>query len=281
MIAGVGGEVPLHARHAEIAGQNLLDVRIADATRPLEEPAVAGHRDQTRERLQVVAVELGIRGRKLPEPCRHGRLRHGVHHEVDHAIEPRRAAQVLGDADQAVLGVLAGAEEAGRTEHAGRERQVAGDRRLRRREADFVAQHLHHPALVEVGIGELRGQDEIRIEIGAGVVRRVQPRASVRVESIGEQQRSRIGMSQATRCNSRLVAATVCSNCTPLARARSIAAAGAAPMTVDLLDGVPVGAKQQNRRTTRAGKPRVSTHAWKSNAVHPRYVAARARSPAA
>ena len=91
----------------------------------------SGHGHEANERLQVVAVELGVRGRQLPEARRHGRLRHRVRGEVDHAIEPRRAPEVLGDADEAVLRVLAGAKEAGRTEHAGRERQVARDGRLR------------------------------------------------------------------------------------------------------------------------------------------------------
>ena len=113
-VAGVGGEVPLHAGHAEVAGQHLVDVGIADAAGPLEKARVAGHRDETDERLQVVAVELGIRGGQHPEARRDGSLRHRVHGQVDHAIEPRRAAQVLGDADEAVLRVLAGAKKAGR-----------------------------------------------------------------------------------------------------------------------------------------------------------------------
>ena len=158
--------------------------------------AVVGHRDETGERLQVVAVELGIRSGKHPEARRDGSLRHRVHGEVDHAIEPRRAAQVLGDADEAILRVLAGAKKAGGTELTGRERQVAGDRGLRRGVADFVAQHLQHPALVQVGVSELRGQDEIRIEIGAGVMRRVHPLAPIRLETIREERGSGISMSE-------------------------------------------------------------------------------------
>ncbi len=166
-IPGVGGEVPLHAGDAEVARQHLLYVSVPDAACPLEKSPVPCHRDKAHERLQVVAVKLGVRGGKLPEARRHGCLRHRVRREIDHAMEPGRASQVLGHADEAVLRVLAGAEEAGWARRAGREGQVAGDRRLGRREADFVSQHLEHPSFVQVGVGELRSQHEIRIEIGA------------------------------------------------------------------------------------------------------------------
>ena len=42
--------------------------------------------------------------------------------------------------------------------------------------AHLVAQHLQHPAAIQRGIGELRRENQVRVEIGAGVVRRVDPR---------------------------------------------------------------------------------------------------------
>ena len=216
------------------------------------------------ERLQVVAVELGVRGRQLPEARRHGRLRHRVRREVDHAIEPRRASEVLGDADEAVLRVLAGAEEAGRTELAGRERQVAGDRRLGRREADFVSQHLEHPSFVEVGVGELRGQDEIGIEIGAGVVRRVDPRARDPRRLDREERRSRIGMGepgvqQSPRRGHCLL------ELDPVGAGAFDCGRRGWGDRRRLTDGVAIGAKQDHRRQTQGDK-QARTHFRKSNA---------------
>ena len=49
--------------------------------------------------------------------------------------------------------------------------RLPGTERLRRGVAHLVAQHLEQPPAIEIGIGELRGQDQIRIEIGARVVR--------------------------------------------------------------------------------------------------------------
>ena len=111
-VARVRREVPLAARHAVAAGQHLVDVRVGDAAAPFEEAIVAGHQRQPRQHLQVVAVELGVGGRQLAESRVDRRRRHGVGDHVHHPGVPRRPAQVLGDGDQPVLGVLAGAKQA-------------------------------------------------------------------------------------------------------------------------------------------------------------------------
>lgn len=102
-----------------------------------------------------------------------GRLLHGVGHHVDHAGGPGSAAEILGDGDEAVLGVLAGAEKAGRAEFAGHEIEVGRNGTIDVCVADFVAKHLHHAAVIERRIGEARRDDQVRVKIGAGVVGRV------------------------------------------------------------------------------------------------------------
>ena len=196
-------EVPLAARYASVAGQDLFHVGVGNAARPRDESRVAGHRLQSDQGLQVVAVQLGIAGRQLAETGSHRSAVHRVRHHVGHAIEPGRAAEILGYREQSVLGIFTRSEQTRRTEYAGAHFQVGGNRLLNGGVANLVSQHLEQPALVQVGSGQLRGQDEIGIQVGARVVRRVQAGdGSVRqahrtgADQIGQQQSPRVGVCQ-------------------------------------------------------------------------------------
>ena len=193
-LAGVRGEVPLGRRHAEVAGQHLLDIGIADATRPCQVARVAGHRRQADQHLQEVAVQFAVGCRKPTPPGLDGRPVHRVGDHVGHAIEPRRTAEQLGHGDQAVLGVFAGAEQAGRAQRAGGEVAVARHRAVDGRVAHLVAQHLHHPAVVERRIGEARREDQVRVEVGGEVVRCGD--ACRAVDAVRHQCGSRVGVAQ-------------------------------------------------------------------------------------
>ena len=195
-LAGVRLKVPLVARNATAAGEDFFDIGVADPPGPVEEPLVAGHRGDPDQRLEIVAVGLGVGGGERPEPRRHRRVGHRVRDHVDHAIEPWRAAEVLGDGNQAVFRVLGGAEETRRADLAIREREIGRNRSLDRGVAHVVPQHLHQAAVIEVRVRELRGQDQIGIQIGARVVRRVDPLLAVGDGAIRQQQRLRIRMLQ-------------------------------------------------------------------------------------
>ncbi len=52
-------EVPGIAGQAVVRGQDLLDVGVADALGPFQEPAVAGHGREADQGLEHVAVQLG------------------------------------------------------------------------------------------------------------------------------------------------------------------------------------------------------------------------------
>ena len=62
---------------------------------------------------------------------------------------------------------------------------------------------MQHAAVIQVRIGQVRGQDEVRVEVGAGVVRSVEARGVARLEAlqvagntVGEEQRLSVGVRQ-------------------------------------------------------------------------------------
>jgi hypothetical protein len=112
----VRGEIPFHAGHTEVPRQHFLDVGVADTARPLQKSFVTRHGDEADQRLQVIAVEFGIRRWKEAKARLHGSLCHGVGDHVHHAVEPRRPPEILGDGYQPVFRVFTGAEETRRAE---------------------------------------------------------------------------------------------------------------------------------------------------------------------
>ena len=167
-------EVPGVAGQAVVAREDLLHVGVTDPLRPLQEAAVAGHGGEAHEGLQHVAVELRARVRQLAERALDGRVLHEGRRHVRHPVEPGRTAEQLGDREQAVLRVLGRAEETGRPELARLELEVAGDAVAGVGVFDLAAQHVAQAPVVQRAVGEEGGGHEVRIVVGAGVVRRVE-----------------------------------------------------------------------------------------------------------
>ena len=193
------GEVPGVPGEAVVARQHLEDVRVAQPLRPFQEAALAGHGRQPHQRLQHVAVQLRALVGQGPEIARHRRALHEGRGHVGHAIEPRRAAEQLGDGEQPVLGVLGRPEQARRAELPGLQLEVGRDAVGRRRVADLVSQHVAHPSLVDGAVGEEGRGHEVRIVVGPGVVGRVEVAravggASVAGKVVGQQQRALVGV---------------------------------------------------------------------------------------
>jgi hypothetical protein len=77
---------------------------------PLAIARIGGRGHQPRQHLQHVAVDFGSRAGQVAPARFYRRLLHYTSRHFTHAIEPRRAAEQFGDREQAVLGVLGGAE---------------------------------------------------------------------------------------------------------------------------------------------------------------------------
>ena len=198
-------KVPRQAGNPARPWQDFLDVGVADAACPRQRARISRHRGNPHQRLQVVPVGFSIRGGEGAEPRRHRRVGHRVRDHVHHPVEPRRAAQVLGDRDEPVLGILRRAEEARSADFVGGECEIARYGTLDGRVPHLVSQHLHHPSVVQVRIGEMGRQDQVGIEIGSRVVRRVEPFPAIGHGTIGQEQRSRVrvshpGVQDAARC---------------------------------------------------------------------------------
>ena len=193
-------EVPVVAGQVVVARGGLLDVRIPDALRPFQEPPVAGHGREAHEGLQHVAVELRARVGQLAERALDGRVLHERRRHVRHPIEPGRAAEELGDGEQAVLRVLRGAEKAGGAELARLQLEVARNAVPGVGVADLVSQHVAHASVVQRAVREERGGQEVRIVVRARVVRRVEVHGRLRPlharQVVGKEQRARVRVGQ-------------------------------------------------------------------------------------
>ena len=180
--------------------QDLAHVGVADPARPLEVAGIPGHRREPDQALQRVAVELRAGVGQRAEVARDRRLPHQVGRHVGHPVEPGRAAEQLGDGEQAVLRVLGRPEQARRPEDAGLEVEVGRDAVLGVRVADLVAQHLAQAAFEYGPVGEPGRGHEVGVVVRAGVVgpvdvQALRPALEAR-QDVGQQQRSRVGVGQ-------------------------------------------------------------------------------------
>ena len=137
---------------------------------------------EAHQRLQVVAVRSRRRrpaARRSARPT--GASVHRVGNHVDHAVEPWRRGR---DTRSPRSGRLSRTRRRRKSWPARARRWRASGCRDRRAAPSCSATSLRSISsirpLIEVGIGELRGEDQVRIEVGAGVVRRVGELTAVR-----------------------------------------------------------------------------------------------------
>jgi hypothetical protein len=163
--------VPPVGRQVVRGRQHVEEVEIGNGQHLVEIGLLAGLEVEPAQHLQHVAVDLGgLRGQAATAGLV-GRVADDVGGDALHAVVPGRVAEQLGQRDQPVLHVLAGAEDdaveirGGAHESLSATAHVVGEAPDARGEQRLLTQDVEHGAVVDRRLGQPGSHDHERVEV--------------------------------------------------------------------------------------------------------------------